>query len=59
MGGCREGKELGVRGQSVGLYVVSSVQGEGEVRGMGVRGYRERKGRRGMGFGGVARWELV
>ena len=54
-----EGRELGVRGQSVGLYVVSSVQGEGEVRGMGVQGYRERKGRRGMGFGGVARWELV
>ena len=54
-----EGRELGVRGQSVGLYVVTSVQGEGEVRGLGVRRYREWKGRRGMGFAGVAKWELV
>lgn len=53
-----EARMLGARGQSVMLYVVNSVQG-GSGRGLSVREYREIKGKKAMGFGGVAKWELV
>ena len=54
-----DARMLGARGQSVMLYVVNSVQGE-SGRGLSVREYREEvKGRKAMGFGGVAKWQLV
>ena len=53
-----ETRRLGARGQTISLYTVESVGGE-SGRGLTVRGFREAKGRKGMGFGGVSAWELV
>lgn len=53
-----ETRILGAPGQHVSCYAVESVGGE-SGRGLGVDGYRHAKGRKGMGFGGVAAWELV
>ena len=49
---------LGAPGQTVSLYTVESVSG-GDARGLSVEEYRTAKGRKGMGFGGVAAWELI
>ena len=51
-------QKLGARGQTISLYTVKTVNGA-SGRGMSVEEYRMAKGRKGMGFGGVAAWELV
>jgi protein disulfide-isomerase-like protein len=51
-------RDLGAPGQTVSLYAVTSVNGK-DVRGMTRREYLAKKGRCGMGFEGVAAWELV
>ncbi|ESZ95439.1 hypothetical protein SBOR_4180 [Sclerotinia borealis F-4128] len=51
-------RELGARGQTISLYAITSVNGK-DARGMSKREYEEKKGKCGMGFGGVAAWELV
>lgn len=51
-------QSLGAPGQTVTLYTVETVQGA-SARGWTVEEYREAKGRKAMGFGGVAAWELV
>lgn len=48
---------LGARGQTVTLYTVETVDGR-DGRGLGVREWREAKGRKAMGFGGVCAWVL-
>ncbi|SLM36417.1 Transglutaminase-like [Lasallia pustulata] len=48
---------LGATGQTVTLYTVESVGGR-DGRGLSVGDYREAKGRKAMGFGGVCAWEL-
>ncbi|OCL04596.1 hypothetical protein AOQ84DRAFT_415897, partial [Glonium stellatum] len=50
--------ELGVPGQKVSVFAVTSFGGQ-DGRGLGVEEFRRKKGRVGMGFGGVAMWELV
>ncbi|KAG0649347.1 Kyphoscoliosis peptidase [Hyphodiscus hymeniophilus] len=51
-------KDLGAPGQGVSVFAVTSVNGE-DARGLSRRDYLSKKGRCGMGFGGVAAWELV
>lgn len=51
-------RDLGKRGQTVSAFAVTSVNGK-DARGLTRREYLEKKGRAGMGFGGVAAWELV
>ncbi|KAL9056003.1 MAG: hypothetical protein Q9162_003182 [Coniocarpon cinnabarinum] len=53
-----EKSELGCTGQSVHLYAVTSVNGE-NARGMTYEQYEAAVGRKGMGFGGVACWQLI
>ena len=53
-----ESRRLGAPGQTVSAYTVESVDGQ-SGRGLGVDGYRRAKGRKGMGFGGLAAWQLV
>ena len=48
---------LGARGQTIMLYTVETVDGR-DGRGLSVGQYREAKGRKAMGFGGVCAWEL-
>ncbi|KAI9749367.1 MAG: hypothetical protein M4579_006898 [Chaenotheca gracillima] len=50
--------ELGKRGDKIMLYAVTTVGGQ-DGRGMSVQEYRGVKGRKAMGFGGVASWELI
>lgn len=50
-------RQLGTRGQTVGLFAITSVDGKG-ARGLSKSGYEEKKGRCGMGFDGVAAWVL-
>ncbi|KAB8299303.1 hypothetical protein EYC80_001378 [Monilinia laxa] len=50
-------RQLGTRGQTVGLFAITSVDGEG-ARGLSKSGYEGKKGRCGMGFDGVAVWVL-
>ncbi|CAD6445731.1 cc18e0dc-3590-46ea-8bd3-a7a057b9a70f [Sclerotinia trifoliorum] len=50
-------KELGARGQTISLFAITSVNGE-DARGMTKREYEVKKGKCGMGFAGVAAWEL-
>ncbi|KAI4174849.1 MAG: hypothetical protein LQ348_006299 [Seirophora lacunosa] len=52
-----ESRLLGQKGQSVDLYIVTVVDGR-SARGMGVEEMRMAIGRKGMSFGGVAKWEL-
>ena len=40
------------------VYCVETVEGR-SGRGLGKEGYESVKGRKAMGFGGVAAWELV
>ncbi|KAL8756633.1 MAG: hypothetical protein Q9184_004439 [Pyrenodesmia sp. 2 TL-2023] len=49
---------LGAKGESVDLYCVETVDGR-SARGMGSEELRRAMGRKGMSFGGVAKWELV
>ncbi|MCJ1281512.1 hypothetical protein MMC26_000832 [Xylographa opegraphella] len=51
-------QKLGARGQTVTLYTVDTVQGN-TGRGLSKEEYLMAKGRKAMGFQGVAAWELV
>ncbi|KAL9098867.1 MAG: hypothetical protein Q9163_005551 [Psora crenata] len=53
-----EPSRLGCKGQTISAYTVESVDGK-TGRGMTVDEYRAAKGRKGMGFGGLAAWELI
>ncbi len=53
-----EPRRLGARGQTVSAYTVDTVNGQ-TGRGLSVGEYRGAKGRKAMGFGGLALWELV
>ncbi|KAL6721744.1 hypothetical protein ACLMJK_000849 [Lecanora helva] len=53
-----EVRRLGCRGQTVSVYTVDTVNGQ-SGRGMSVEEYRASKGRKAMGFGGIAMWELI
>jgi len=53
-----EPRRLGARGQTVSAYTVDTVNGQ-TGRGLGVGEYRGAKGRKAMGFRGLALWELV
>lgn len=53
-----EARRLGARGQSVTLYTCDSVSGQ-SGRGLSVAEFRQACGKKAMGFGGVAKWELV
>lgn len=50
--------ELGAPGQKVSIFAVTSIGGQ-DGRGVTVDEYKQKKGRVGMGFGGVAMWELI
>ena len=52
-------RELGAPGQTVTLFAVTSFGDRQECRGLTVREFREGKGRVGMGFTGVAAWDLA
>lgn len=51
-------KELGAPGQGISVFAVTSVNGK-DARGMSRREYLGKKGKCGMGFGGVCAWNLV
>ncbi|EXJ55996.1 hypothetical protein A1O7_08927 [Cladophialophora yegresii CBS 114405] len=51
--------ELGAPGQTVTLFAITSFGNRQDCRGLTVREFREGKGRVGMGFTGVAAWDLV
>ena len=51
-------ERLGTRGQTITLFVVDTVQGS-SGRGLSREEYVMAKGRKAMGFKGVAAWELV
>ena len=51
-------QKLGAPGQTVSAYTVETLNGQ-SGRGLSVEEYRMKKGRVGMGFGGLAMWELV
>ena len=53
-----EPQRLGCAGQTISAYTVETVDGQ-SGRGLGIEGYRQAKGRKGMGFGGLAAWKLV
>ncbi|ERF68242.1 hypothetical protein EPUS_02698 [Endocarpon pusillum Z07020] len=54
-----EARQLGAPGQTLTLFAVSSFGERQDARGLSVREFKEGKGRVGMGFSGVAAWELV
>ncbi|OCT45252.1 kyphoscoliosis peptidase [Cladophialophora carrionii] len=51
--------DLGAPGQTVTLFAITSFGNRQDCRGLSVREFREGKGRVGMGFTGVAAWDLV
>ncbi|KAL3421152.1 transglutaminase-like superfamily protein [Phlyctema vagabunda] len=53
-----EAERLGCRGQTVSVYAVTTVDGR-DARGLSRREYLAKKGKCGMGFAGIALWELV
>ena len=53
-----EPRRLGRKGQTISVYTVDTVGGT-TGRGLSVDEYKMAKGRKGMGFGGIAAWELV
>ena len=53
-----EARRLGARGQSINIYTCETVSGQ-SARGMSGEEFRQACGRKAMGFGGVAKWELV
>ncbi|KAH8820124.1 hypothetical protein F5884DRAFT_762918 [Xylogone sp. PMI_703] len=50
-------RDLGCRGQKVSLFAINTVNGK-DARGLDKKGYLEKKGRVGMGFQGIAAWEV-
>ncbi len=54
-----EARQLGAPGQTLTLFAVSSFGDRQDARGLSVREFKEGKGRVGMGFSGVAAWELI
>ena len=54
-----DARELGAAGQTVTLFAVTSFGDRQNTRGLTVREFKEGKGRVGMGFQGVAAWDLV
>ena len=54
-----EARQLGAPGQTLTLFAVTTFGDRQDARGLSVREFREGKGRVGMGFSGVAAWELV
>ncbi|KAI9718106.1 MAG: hypothetical protein M1812_004364 [Candelaria pacifica] len=50
-------KELGAGGEEVSVFFVRTI-GDDDARGWSVQQYKDAKGRKGMGFGAVAKWEL-
>ena len=50
--------DLGIKGQGVSVFAVTSVDGR-DARGLTREQYLGKKGRFGMGFGGICAWELV
>lgn len=50
-------RDLGCRGQTVSLFAVTTINGQ-DARGVDKKGYLEKKGRAGMGFEGIAAWEV-
>ena len=53
-----EVRRLGASGQAISVYTVDTVDGK-SGRGLTVEAYRAAKGRKAMGFGGLAAWKLV
>ena len=53
-----EVRRLGAKGQTISAYTVDTVDGR-SGRGLSVEAYRAAKGRKAMGFGGLAAWKLV
>ena len=51
-------RDLGCMGQSINLYAVTSIGGL-DGHGLTIRDFEQAAGRKGMGFGGVAGWQLV
>jgi hypothetical protein len=51
--------ELGAPGQSVTLFAITSFGDRQDARGLTVREFLDGKGRVGMGFVGVAAWDLI
>ena len=51
-------KKLGARGQNITCFTVKTVNGM-SGRGLSVDEYKIAKGRKAMGFGGLASWDLV
>lgn len=54
-----DAKELGAPGQTITLFAVTSFGDRQNTRGLTVREFKEGKGRVGMGFQGVAAWDLI
>lgn len=52
-------QQLGAPGQTVTLFAVTSFGDRQDARGLTVREFKDGKGRVGMGFVGVAAWDLV
>lgn len=50
--------DLGRPGQKAQIYTVTSFDGQ-DGRGLTIQQYRQKKGRVGMGFGGVGQWEIA
>lgn len=54
-----DARELGATGQTITLFAITSFGDRQNTRGLTVREFKEGKGRVGMGFQGVAAWDLV
>ncbi|EXJ63500.1 uncharacterized protein A1O5_11549 [Cladophialophora psammophila CBS 110553] len=52
-------RQLGAPGQTITLFAVTTFGNRQDARGLSVVEFREGKGRVGMGFTGVAAWDLV
>ncbi|KAH0848691.1 hypothetical protein AYO21_02894 [Fonsecaea monophora] len=52
-------RQLGAPGQTITLFAVTTFGNRQDARGLTVMEFREGKGRVGMGFTGVAAWDLV
>jgi hypothetical protein len=54
-----DARELGAAGQTITLFAITSFGDKQNTRGLTVREFKEGKGRVGMGFQGVAAWDLI
>lgn len=54
-----DARELGTPGQKLSMYSVTSFGDRKDTRGLSPREFMEKRGKIGMGFGGVAAWDLV